>query len=256
MALSFSTRAIVLRTRPLGEKDRIMTLLSPEYGRISAVAKGSRSPKSKQAAIAQPFVLARFLIAPGRSLHISTQSQAENAHTHITDDLMRTAWASYICELCDALPEDQPDVDVFELLETTLGLLDEPEATPQQLEIAGHWFCARFLNILGYTPTIGRCVVSGEKIVVPPDDDAAKIAFSPALGGTLCTKEIARDANRLSVSAGALRALHVLGTRDAPTEISNSARRELREVLRRQLVLHLDTKLKSQKFLDEILALG
>lgn len=261
MPLPFSARAVVLRTRQLGERDRIMTLFCHEQGKISAVAKSARSPKSKQAATAQPFVLARFLIAPGRSLHISTQSQIENAHTHIAGDLARTAWASYVCEWCDAIPEMQPDEALFELLEKTLFALDDIAASPEQLELCGHWFGARFLNILGYAPTIGRCVVSGEKIVVPQGDDSIKIAFSPSLGGTLCARETMRDAQRLTVSSGALRALHVLGSRAAsplemPLETSSTVRRELRGLLRTQLAHNLDVKLKSQKFLDEILALG
>jgi DNA repair protein RecO (recombination protein O) len=257
MASTYSARAIVLRTRLLGEKDRVLTLLSPEWGKFAAVAKGARNPKSKQAATSQPFVRARFLIAPGRTLHIATQSQIEDAHIQITGDLVRTAWASYVCELCDAMPENQPDEALFEILEKTLAALDEPDASAARLELAAAWFQTRYLHILGYAPTIGHCVASGAKIVVAPDDMISKIAFSPSLGGTLCSTEATRDADRLMVSAGALRALHTLSRAATPPpelELSSAAQRELREVLRRQLVLHLDTRLKSQKFLDEILA--
>src|SRR4028118_1295639 len=106
---TYSTRAVVLRVRLLGEKDRVMTLLSPELGKFAAVAKGARGTKSKLAAVSQPFVLARFLVARGRSLDIATQAEIENAHVHIAGDLLRTAWATYLCELCDAVPEEQPD---------------------------------------------------------------------------------------------------------------------------------------------------
>lgn len=257
MASTYSARAIVLRTRLLGEKDRILTLLSADHGKFAAVAKGARNPKSKQAAASQTFVRARFLIAPGRSLHIATQSQIEDAHIHIMGDLLRTAWASYVCELCDAMPEAQPDAELFDILEATLTALDDASAAPETLEAAAAWFQTRFLHILGYAPTIGRCVASGEKIVVAPDDISSQIAFSPELGGTLCAAEAARDSNRLMVSVSALRALHSLGRAPYPPrelELTSGARRDLRELLRRQITQQLDTKLKSQKFLDEILA--
>jgi hypothetical protein len=73
---TYSTSAIVLRNRNLGEKDRIMTLLSPEIGKFSAVAKGARAPKSKLAAVSQSFTHARFLVARGRSLDIATQPKS------------------------------------------------------------------------------------------------------------------------------------------------------------------------------------
>jgi len=257
MALTFSARAIVLRTRQLGEKDRILTLLSPDHGRFSAVAKGARNPKGKQAATSQPFVLARFLIAPGRSLHVASQSQIEDAHIHICGDLVRTAWASYICEMCDATPESHPDSELFDALEQALAALNEPESMPEQLETAAAWFQIRFLHILGYEPTIGRCVVSGQKITVDPADTTTKIAFSPALGGTLSASEVSRDPDRLTASVTALRAMHTLGRAKAPPRVlklTPAARRDLRELLRRQIVVHLDARLKSQKFLDDILA--
>lgn len=257
MASTYPARAIVLRTRQLGEKDRVLTLLSPDHGRFSAVAKGARNPKGKQAAASQPFVLARFLIAPGRSIHIASQSQIEDAHIHIGGDLVRTAWASYICEMCDATPESHPDPELFDALEQTLTALNAPDASPELLETVAAWFQIRFLHILGYEPTIGRCVVSGQKIVVPPDDTTSKIAFSPALGGTLCPNEVARDPDRLMPAVAALRAMHTLGRAESPPAraipLTPAARRDLRELLRRQIVLHLDSRLKSQKFLDEIL---
>ena len=64
-------------------------------------------------------------------------------------------------------------------------------------------------------------------------------------------------AARLTVEVAALRAMHVLGRAEGPPRelcLSPTAHRDLREALRRQIVLHLDAKLKSQKFLDEILA--
>ena len=256
MASTYPARAIVLRTRLLGEKDRVLTLLSSEHGKFAAVAKGARNPKSKQAAASQPFVRARFLIAPGRSLHIATQSQIEDAHIHIAGDLVRTAWACYVCELCDVMPEDQPDQALFEALEQTLAALDDSANTTDQLEIAAAWFQTRFLHILGYAPTIGRCVATGEKIVIAPEDTTSRVAFSPELGGTLCASEVARDSNRLMVEVGALRALHALGRAAWPPklELSAAARSDLRQLLRLQLNQHLGARLKSQKFLDEILA--
>ncbi|MDQ3813961.1 MAG: DNA repair protein RecO, partial [Armatimonadota bacterium] len=133
----YATRGVVLRVRTLGEKDRIMTLLSPERGKFDAVARGARQAKSKLRAVSQPFVLARFLLVQGRSLDIATQAEIEEAHIHITADLLKTAWATYCCELCDALPEQLPDAALFDLLCVTLGTLDAATNSPATLEVVG-----------------------------------------------------------------------------------------------------------------------
>lgn len=254
---TYPARAVVLRTRNLGEKDRIMTLLSAEAGKFSAVARGARAPRSKLAAVSQPFTLARFLVARGRTLDIATQAEIENAHTHIAGDLLHTAWAAYLCELCDAVPERQPDEPLFELLCLALEALDQA-AERDEADAAGLWFEARFLSLLGYAPTIGRCVACGEKIVVSPHD-AQRIAFSPVLGGTLCAACQARDPQRLAATAQALRALHQLGRAASPlaadfASLTTASRRDLRACLHRSLVAHLEVKLRSRKFLDEVLA--
>lgn len=286
-SVSYSTRAIVLRTRLLGEKDRIMTLLSPDEGRFSAVAKGARNPKSKLAAVSQPFMEARFLLSRGRNLDIATQAEIERAPTHITGDLARTAWATYLCELCDAVPERQPDKALFELLALSLQNLDslpvrrnesvKEDSTSdgstndssandssanaastdrEEVEDIGFWFEARLLALLGYAPTVGRCVSCGEKIVVAPGDVSQRVSFSPLLGGTLCGACSPRDSQRMSLLAQALRVWHSLERAPAPSslELTTAARRDLREGLRRSLRAHLELKLRSQKFLDDVMS--
>jgi DNA repair protein RecO (recombination protein O) len=251
---TYSTEAIVLRVRNLGEKDRVMTLFAPD-GKFSAVAKGARAPKSKLAAASQPFVCAKFLLARGRSLDIATQAQIENAHGEISHNLHKTAWASYACELCDALPEHQADEPLYHTLKIFLHHLDE--APPEQTETVGMWFEARYLAVHGYAPTLGKCIACEAKISLPPDDETSRVAFSPQMGGTLCASCAPRDAERLSPPVGALRVLHSLERSPQPPHagrfsLSKNARYELRRALRTQLQAHLDVRLKSQKFLDEV----
>ena len=260
---TYPTRGVVLRSRALGEKDRILVLLTEESGKISASARGARNPKSKLAALAQPFTLARFLIAKGRNLDIVSQAEIENAHTHLSGDLIKTAWASYFCELCDAIPEHLPDPELFELLCVTLSTLDAT-VNADEAEIIGRWFEAKYLAHLGYAPILGKCVACETKLSVAIEDTQQIIAFSPALGGTLCRACIARDGRRLNVKVQALRALRQLERSDAPPNASaftshfsltTQARRDLRDVLQRSLSAHVEAKWKSRAFLDEVLTI-
>lgn len=255
---TYPAHAIVLRTRPLGEKDRILTLLSPEHGRISAVAKGARGTKSKLAAVAQPFVAARFLLVKGRTLDIVSQAEIENAHFHLAGDLLKTAWASYACELADTLPEDFPDEEGFQIMRVVLDSLDAaPSATGA--DAAGAWFEANWLRHQGYSPTIGRCVSCGQKIPVP-EETSGKISYSPTLGGTLCRNCAPEDSGRLEVSPAALRAFHRLersrrppvNLAEPPWDLPPFALRELINCLHRTLREHTGIKLRTRQFLDEV----
>lgn len=259
---NYPTRGIVLRTRAIGEKDRVLIVLTEEHGKISASARGARNPKSKLAAAAQTFTLARFLIARGRSLDIVAQAEIEDAHTHISGELIKTAWASYFCELCDALPEELPDPELFDLLRVALHTLNH--ATPEKvaIEVIGRWFEAHYLAHLGYPPVIGRCVVCEQKISVQPDDAEQIIAYSPLLGGTICSNCRFREPNPVLAPAQSLRAFHQLQRADAPQEaiferlqLTDLARRSLADILQRTLNAHISIKWRSRAFLDEILEL-
>ena len=252
---TYHARAIVLRVRNIGETDRVMTLLSDERGKFDATARGARRPKGKLAAVSQPFVRARFLLAKGRSIDIATQAEIENAHQHIAGDLLKVAWATYCCELSGFLPEHLPESELFDLLAATLE--DFNSAAQNRIEIIGRWFEARYLALLGYAPQIGRCVSCDKKIVVAADDMAQKLLFSPTLGGTLCNSCAANDANRLTVNVQALRLFHqLMRLEQAPEtwDLTGAARRDLHDCLRRTLASHLDLRPKSQTFLDEVRA--
>lgn len=260
-SIPYSARALVLRVRPLGEKDRIITLFSPERGRFSAVAKGARGTKSKLAALAQPFILARFLLIKGRSLDIVSQAQIENAHGHLTSEIWKSAWASYGCEIADNVPEGLPDELGFEILAVFLATLDMA-SDDAAIEAAGAWFEAQWLSHQGYGAVIGFCAGCDDKIAPPEDNPHAPIAFSPPQGGTLCRACAASDPAHFVVAASALRALHRLGRSrrppaslgEAPFLLERREAGELGTVLRRSLAHHMGSRLRSQSFLDEIRA--
>jgi DNA repair protein RecO (recombination protein O) len=258
---TYTTRGIVLRSRALGEKDRVLVLLTADRGKISVAARGARDPKGKLAAAAQTFTLAKFLIAKGRNLDIVSQAEIENAHVHIAGDLVKSASASYLCELTDIIPEELPEAALFELLEAALQALNLA-ASADGSEAIGRWFEAKYLMLLGYAPTIGRCVNCGVKISVPPEETERVLCFSPTLGGTLCRACAREDAARLNVKVQCLRVLHQLERRAMPPDaamprsgtLSPGARRDLRDVLHRSLLSHLGVRLKTRAFLDEVLA--
>ncbi len=70
----YRTDSVVLRRQDLGEADRIVTIFTPGYGKLRAVAKGVRKPSSRKAGHLEPLARSNLLIAKGRELDIITQA--------------------------------------------------------------------------------------------------------------------------------------------------------------------------------------
>src|SRR5215468_7426623 len=98
---TYRTEAIVLRRKDIGEADRILTLFTPQLGKVRAVAKGIRKPRSRKAGHLELFTCTRLLLAVGRDLDIITQAEGIEPYRPLRDDLLRSAYGAYMVELLD-----------------------------------------------------------------------------------------------------------------------------------------------------------
>ena len=98
----YKAHALVLKRFSVGETDRILTLFTREYGKLSAIAKGSRRELSRIAAATEPFTYSRLLLAVGQNLDVLTQGEVREAFHSSRSDLTRIAYASYFAELVNA----------------------------------------------------------------------------------------------------------------------------------------------------------
>jgi len=259
---TYLTHGIVLRVRPLGEKDRQVSILTKEHGKIRASARGARNPKSKLSAVTQPFVKAHFALAQGRNFEILTQAQIESLPAEITADMGKIAWATYICELCDSLPEDMPAPELYSMLQNALEHLAAAESTFDQ-EITGRWFESCFLSSLGYAPTIGFCIVCEHKISIGRDEREKRVPFSVLHGGTICESCLPNARGVINVPVQVLRVLHRMTLCEKPPipervremwHMDQEMLNHLRDLLRQCMEQHPEIRTKSRVFLAEILS--
>lgn len=170
--------ALVIRSREFGESDRVLTLFSREMGKLQAVAKGVRKPKSRQRGGAQLFTYADYLIHRGKSLDTISQCSPRESFSHLWYDLDRSFAATGIVELLDisTLPA-QANEELFRLTLTCLFLLEEFEPPL----VLGS-YALRLMTMLGYRPRLGECAECGVTI------SGERLFFSSQAGGTLCGK--------------------------------------------------------------------
>src|SRR6266498_2147863 len=157
----YKTQAVVLRQRKLGEADKIVTLFSPNRGKIDAVAKGLRRTKSRMSGHVEPLTFGSYLLAEGRDLDIITQAEAVDTFPALREDLERLSRGLYCAELVDRLlPERSEAGPAFRLLVATLERLDREE----EIDLAVRYFEMRLLSELGYRPQLDVCCVCGGRL--------------------------------------------------------------------------------------------
>lgn len=239
----YRVSALVVRQRGLGEADRIVVLLTPERGKISAVAKGARRARSKLASGTQLFCHARMQLAAGRSLEVVTQAQAIHMFYHLREDLARFTHACYASELVDALTEERhPDSAVFQLLLDTLRGLDsggDPVTLARALEL-------NLLTHLGFGPELHTCVCCGLEI------EGGETGFSVPQGGAVCGRCLRARAGA-PLTPEALRAMWELlalpAAELARRRLKASVQQELERLLRAYVDYQLERPLRSAAFL-------
>lgn len=145
----YTTHAIVLKRRNVGEADRIVTVFSKEYGRMKVVAKGIRRVHSRRAAHLEVFSHVSLTLHRGKTWDSVTETAAIHAFVHLRGLLPRVSAAYYLCELVDSLlPERQEHRDVYTLLvDAFTQLNDVRESDPVALS---EQFALELLRSLGY----------------------------------------------------------------------------------------------------------
>jgi DNA repair protein RecO (recombination protein O) len=149
----------VLRARPLGEADRVFTLLTRERGKVDAVAKGIRRPRSSMAGRLEPLAEVRVALHKGRSLDVITEARTILSHWTGLCRPDALATASLFAETVDLFCE--PDLalpDIYALLAGAIAAA-AASATPASLVPR---FQLRLLHELGLAPADDACVRCGE----------------------------------------------------------------------------------------------
>src|SRR5215212_6360812 len=120
----YTTEAVVLRVRRLGEADSILTLLSADLGKIDAVARGVRKPTSRKSGHLEMLTHSTLLLAHGSNLDIITQAEALHTFLPLREDLRRLGGGLYTAELIDHfMMERDESYSVYRLLVETLARL-------------------------------------------------------------------------------------------------------------------------------------
>ncbi len=250
MPHSVVTLAIVLRSVPYGEADRVVTLLGKSTGRVSAMARGSR--KSQRRFGGGLGLGARgdatLRERPGSAMASLESFDLADARLGLGTDLGRTAHAAYAVELCDRLcAAHQADPALFDWLDEFLGRLTGAGATLARLRV----FELGLLKQLGIAPQTEACIACGRLDLA---DEAAR--WQPERGGVVC-KDCAHHGTWITaVCRRALTRLGRLNLGEAEAaELTREENKGCRDAIAAVLEGHLSRPLRSVEFMAKLGAL-
>ncbi|MBW4450989.1 MAG: DNA repair protein RecO [Spirirestis rafaelensis WJT71-NPBG6] len=194
MSRTYKATGINLKTQAFGEADRLVTILTREFGLIRAIAPGARKHKSSLGGRSGMFVVNELLIAQGRSLDKITQAQTTKTYPGLAKDLAKLAASQYLAEivLCQALSE-QPQEELYELLNEHLARL-EAIPTTEVKTIFAHLAHAVFhlLANSGLTPQVQVCCLTQHPLTPDFLDPNPQVGFSVSAGGTVSLQALER----------------------------------------------------------------
>jgi DNA repair protein RecO (recombination protein O) len=244
---NYQTEAIVIRKTKLGEADRILTLYTPDRGKIEAVAKGVRRPKSKMAGHLELLTYSQVRLARGRNLDTIIGSQTIDAFMPLKNDLWLTSHGLYATELVNQFTVEHTSTPpLFQLFLDTLRNLSQainPDLTLRYFEL-------HLLEFAGYRPQLQECVSC--RIELKPVANA----FCSSAGGILCPNCKYEHPVSFSISVDALKVLRLFQRSTMEVvgrlKVSPELAQELKAVLSSYIRYLLERDVKSAAWVDTL----
>lgn len=196
-----TTKALVLRLTDYNDKDTLLTLLTPQHGKITAKARGLRRKNSPLIAPCQLLAYGEFTLFDYRGMYTVNEAQSVELFHGLRRDLTKLSLGTYFAQVAEVLSqEDMPNPELLALVLNCLYALDElgkPEALVKAV------FELRSAALAGYTPDLTACHICGSE---RPD------RFDIAQGRLECQNcgRAEQHGIRMPISAGILDAMRYI----------------------------------------------
>jgi DNA repair protein RecO (recombination protein O) len=167
------------------EADKIVTIYTKDYGKISAIAKGVRKTKSKFGSSLEILTYSIFLIYKGRNIDIVSQTEILESFFSTSKEVIKFAFAANCVEIVNKLTEEREiNIGLFNLLKEVLHYLRGTKDS-KLLALSFKW---QTMSILGYRPSLNHCCRCNKSI-----EDQKEMYFNIREGGLVCNNCIAED---------------------------------------------------------------
>jgi len=199
----------------MGEFDRLLTILTKEFGLIRAVAPGSRKHESTLRGRSGLFVVNQLLLVKGRNLDKIVQAESLASFVGLSQDLRKLTASQYLAELVlyQAL-SDHPQEELFNVLQDHLLRLEHyPPATTLACLTQAIF---HLLALAGVAPRLHVCCITQQPIVPNFQHPDWRVGFSAAAGGIVQLS----SAHRLYATVSHPASAHAIANATETTEFN------------------------------------
>jgi DNA repair protein RecO (recombination protein O) len=246
------TEAIILRTVPINEADKIVSFLSREEGRTRGVAPNARRSLKRFGATLEPLshVRLRYQDHAARDLVRLESAELLDSFFEIQGQYEVAVGSSYLAEVCELLlPEREANDPFFRLVLLVMEEIRRTGDIWRPLTYFDLWA----VKLAGFLPPMGACIRCREQL--PPGHPAW---FRPHWDGLLCKncRVPSGDEGAWTISAESrdlAREMLAAVLTSLPAEGWSKARAEdLRRFLGQHLERHLERKLVTRRQLEAL----
>ena len=230
-----TTPALVLRVTAYNDKDALLTLLTPNHGKLTAKARGLYRKNSPLTAPCQLLAYGEFTLFEYKSMYTINEANSVELFTPLRRDLQKLSLGTYFAQATELLSqEDMPNPELLSLTLNCLYALSKMDV-PEQLVKAV--FELRGACLAGYAPDLYGCHRCGNPF---PD------RFDLTEGRLECSncRDHSSTGIRMPITGGVLETMHYITTCDAKKLFSFSAGSETLEQLSSITESYLTTQLE------------
>ncbi len=155
-----TVKGLIIREQTIGESDRLVTLLSDEFGLIKAFVRRAKNYKNQNLSSTSLFVYGEFKIYKGKDAYVIDNASPIEVFFDLRNDIEKLALAQYFAQLTYYLgSEEQPSREMLRLILNALHLICKGSKNMKLIKAAVEM---RMLCLGGYMPDILACYRCGE----------------------------------------------------------------------------------------------
>lgn len=152
---NIKVNGIIIAENNMGDFDKMLTILTPNLGKIGCSAKGSRRPKSLLLSGTQFLCFGEYMLFKSQDTYTMNSCETIEMFYNIRTDLDKLTYASFITKIInDVTTENQNSFNTLKLFLNTLYMISE---TDKDLDFITSVFKMRMLKILGFLPKVTEC---------------------------------------------------------------------------------------------------
>lgn len=237
------TEGIVIKLMDYGESNKIITLYTPRYGKISVMAKGAKKPKSRFHGVTQLLTYGEYVLFMGQQMGNLNHGEIEHHFVDIKKNIEKTAYAAYMAELIDRIQEAK-EANPYLFKQFLSGL--EQINSGKDEEMVAMMFEMKLLQTAGYRPHLHSCAICGNRENLN--------YFSIQHGGIICS--LHQEQESYLLDPGTVKVLKMFEQIDIQRlgniNVKSATRSQLKTIMKAFFDRHIGISLKSRHFIEQM----